>query len=274
MIGFAGHLRVQAGLQENGRTVLTRQSFRAPFHISKPYWDGDASLLHVQVVNPTAGIFSGDRMESDIAAERGASLLVTTPSASRVFRMIDGRAEAVQRFLVAENGWLEVAPEPLVPHRGSRFRQITEIGIDPGGGLFYVDQLIPGRIGHGETWAWTELSLELSVRLGGELILRERFAHSGSELRSMADFHGSGPTACFANAILVPNTPNATAAWTRPIMALNRDGVRIGVSALRQAGWNLKVVAPDPLSLRATVAAVRAELAGSFPHLGWKQRKL
>ena len=53
-----GHLHLAAGMRANGETYLARQSFRAPFHLSKPYWDGH--VLHVQLVNSTAGILAGD----------------------------------------------------------------------------------------------------------------------------------------------------------------------------------------------------------------------
>ena len=94
MADFSGHLSLRAATRADGRTVLARQSFRAPYHLSKPYWDMDAKTLLVQVVNPTAGILSGDRLESDLDVRKGAALLVTTPSASRVFKMKSGTAEA------------------------------------------------------------------------------------------------------------------------------------------------------------------------------------
>ena len=90
MAEFSGHLALRAIAREDGRTILATQSFRAPFHLSKPYWDEDAKTLLVQVVNPTAGILSGDRLESTIVVDSGAALLVTTPSASRVFQMNGG----------------------------------------------------------------------------------------------------------------------------------------------------------------------------------------
>src|SRR5688572_614578 len=98
MAEFFGHLALRAAAREDGRTSLVAQSFRAPFHVSKPYWDEDAKTLLVQVVNPTAGILSGDRLESEIAVEAGAALLVTTPSASRVFQMKEGTADYCQHF--------------------------------------------------------------------------------------------------------------------------------------------------------------------------------
>ena len=274
MIHFAGHLRLRAKAREDGRTSLGDQSVRAPFHISKPYWDEDARTLVVQVVNPTAGILAGDRLESEIRVDPGASVLMTTPSASRVFRMADGAAESRQRLVVANGAWLEVLPEPLVPHRGSRFRQVTEVDIEPAGGLFYVDQIMPGRLGFGEAWTWTELRLDLSVRLAGELVLRERFAHSGSELERLARFVCSSSTACFANAILITPESGQAPSWREAVAELHRNDTWIGVSALRRGGWTIKIVAADPVRLRDALRTTRAILAKWHPPLACATRKL
>jgi urease accessory protein len=272
---FSGHLALRAAARDDGRTVLAGQSFRAPFHLSKPYWDADTQTLLVQVVNPTAGILAGDRLESEIAVEAGAALLVTTPSASRVFRMKAGSAEFRQHFAVADGGWLEVLPEPLVPHRGSVYRQVTTIDVERGGGLFFVDQLMPGRIGHGEVWAWERLSLDLTVRVAGELLLRERLEHSGAELQALSQLMGSGDTACFANAILLAPPDSAeTASWRDEVAALHRDGIWVGASPLRGPGWSIKLVAPDAVRLRQTVRDVRAVLARRYSRLGCDPRKL
>lgn len=274
MSTFAGHLHLRAATREHGRTILAAQSFRAPFHLSKPYWDSDARVLLAQVVNPTAGILAGDRLESEIHVDRDAALLVTTPSASRVFHMRDGAAECRQHFAVARNGWLEVTPEPLVPHRGSRYRQITTVDVADGGGLFFVDQLMPGRVAHGEAWSWQRLCLELSVRLDDDLILRERFDQTGEALRALAVTNGSGEAACFANAVLIAPMFAESGSWRAELAALHRDGVWLGVSALRRGGWSLRVVAPDGLRLRQTLRETRRILANYFPRLGCDPRKL
>jgi urease accessory protein len=271
---FSGHLSLRAATRTHGRTVLAAQSFRAPFHLSKPYWDADARVLIAQVVNPTAGILAGDRLASDIAVETGAALLVTTPSASRVFRMRGGSAACEQRFTVADGAWLEVLPEPLVPHRGCTYRQRTQVEIAAGGGLFFVDQLMPGRVAHGEAWAWDRLTLKLEVRLGGEPILRERFDQTGEALRDLAALAGSGPAACFANAILIAPPSADEAAWRTALAALHGDGLWLGVSALRRGGHSLKIVAPDAVRLRRALRDARRILARYFPRLGAEVRKL
>jgi urease accessory protein len=272
---FSGHLSLTAATRPHGRTVLAGQSFRAPYHVSKPYWDPGTGVLLVQVVNPTAGILEGDRLESRIAVERGGALLVTAPSASRVFRMRAGTAECRQHFLVADGGWLEVMPEPLVPHQGSRYRQTTDVEVAEGGRLFFVDQLMPGRIGHGEAWGWDQLNLELTVRAGGQLVLRERMDQSGPELRALSQLAGTGEAACFANAILIaPDITAGEAPWVRPVASLHGSGLWLGVSSLRAGGWSLKFVARDSRRLREGLREARRLLSRWFPQLGCDPRKL
>lgn len=274
MSEFFGHLAIRAATRAHGRTVLAAQSFRAPYHLSKPYWDADARTLLVQVVNPTAGILAGDQLESDIAVDEGAALLVTTPSASRVFKMKTGSATCRQRFRVAAGAWLEVMPEPLVPHRGCSYRQTTEIEIAVGGELFVADLLMPGRVAHGEAWEWNTLCLETSVRLGGELILRERFEQTGESLRALAMLAGSGPGACFANEVLIAAERATDVEWRAAVSALHAEGLWIGVSALRRGGWSIKIVARDGVLLRKGLREVRKILAAYFPRLGCDPRKL
>jgi urease accessory protein len=271
---FAGHLHLRAAARADGRTILAAQSFRAPFHLSKPYWDPEAGVLIVQVVNPTAGILAGDSLESAIAVDAGAALLVTTPGASRVFKMNRGSAEYRQQFAVAAGGWLEVLPEPLVPHRGSSYRQVTTVDVAAGGALFYVDQLMPGRVEHGEAWQWDRLRLELEVRCDAELVLRERLDQTGGELRALASLAGSGAAACFANAILMTPAAADSAPWRTELAALHGAGLWVGVSALRRGGWSLKLVAPDAIRLRQGLREARRILARYFRGLSADLRKL
>lgn len=274
MAEFSGHLALRAAPRAHARTVLAAQSFRAPYHLSKPYWDADTRTLIAQVVNPTAGILSGDQLTSEIAVDAGAALLVTTPSASRVFKMKSGTASCRQIFRVAAGGWLELMPEPLVPHRGCSYHQATAIDVAAGGELFFADLLLPGRVAHGEAWEWKRLCLETTVRLDGELILRERFEQTGDSLRALAMFADLGPGACFGNAVLIAAERPSDSVWRAAINALHGDALWIGVSALRRGGWSIKLVARDGLHLRKGFREVRKILSTAFPRLACDPRKL
>lgn len=272
---FHGQLSLGATRRSDGHTVLSEQAFRAPFHLSKPYWDFDTSTLLVQVVNPTAGILSGDTLTSEVRVGPDAALLLTTPSASRVFCMREGRASARQSFSVDAGGWLEVLPEPLVPHRASVFDQTTVLDVARGGAALYADLLYPGRIAHGDAWAWTRLLLRLEVRVDGRLVLRERFEQSPASLLTLARRAGFGEGTTFGNAVFVPAEPEASPAWRDALHALHGDGVWIGVSALHGgAGWSIKFIAADGVKLRRTLSAIRGTLTVAAPRLKCDARKL
>ena len=280
MSDFHGHLRLRAEARDDGQTALAAQAFRAPFHVGKSYWDEAARTLRVQVVNPTAGILQGDRLRSEISVGAGAALLVTTPSVSRVFQMRVGEATGMQTFSVEAGGWLEFLPEPLVPHRESSYRQTTEIDVAAGGELVFADFLTPGRIARGETWAWRRLKLELAVRVGGELILRERLDQSGDELRALAELAGvksdAGEARCFANVVLISRRLDAESGWRDAIAALHGPEAWVGLSALRGecGGWSLKVIATDSVAMRRMMGAAREILRERLPRMAVGLRRV
>ena len=266
-----GHLHVLAASGAGGRTVLARQSFRAPFHLSKPYWDG--GVLQVQVVNPTAGILEGDRLELDVAVAPGASLLVTTPAAARAFMMRRGAATCRQTFTVQPGGWLEYLPEPLYPHRDANYRQATVLRVERGGEAAFFDALAPGRVGRGERWAWRRLTLSLVCEYAGEPVLRECLDADGPAMAAAAEFHGT-PEAFFGTLVLLTERIGPDDPLWEAVRALHGGGRWIGATALRRGGWVIRFLTSGGQGWRDTVAELRALLTPALPRLGSDLRKL
>ena len=274
-VSLQGHLELRAEARAEGRTVLAHQSFRVPYHVGKAYPDPDTGVLLVQVANPTAGILSGDELRLDIAVGEGAKLLVTTPSASRVYAMESGEAVCRQRFAVAADGWLEMLPEPLVPHRDSVYLQHTTLEMAEGAGVFFVDQLLPGRIGHGEVWAWRKLVLDLDVRLAGRPVLRERLEQSGSSLRDLAEAAGTGASSCFANAVWVPPGGEVMSPTVlEDLRSIHCAAAWFGISEVDPGVWSLRWIAADGLRLRESIQRVRRVLGRQYASLRCSLRRL
>jgi urease accessory protein len=261
---FAGHLRLEAGRHPEGHTCLGSQSFRAPFHLSKAYWDG--TVLQVRIINVTAGILAGDRLELDVRAAAGAALLVTTPAATRAYLMASGAAECRQRFAVAAGAWLEYAPEPLFPHGGSNYTQRTRLEVADGAEAYFTDALAPGRAGRGETWGWRDLRLTLDVEHDGVLRLRERLAGAGSDLARRAAFFGMGEAWFGTVVVFSPRLAGDGAFWRR-VTAAATAGCRIGATDLGPGGWIVRLVAADSQSLREAFSTLRILFAEKLPLL-------
>ena len=173
--GFVGSLDLRFGVDEQKRTRLVRRYRTGLFHLSKPYVDG--KQLVVQVVNPTAGIFEGDCLESRIAAGKDACACVFSPSSTQVYAMPNGgKAHFRQEVSVAPGASLAVMPRWLVPHKGARLEQCTRLDVSRGSRLFYVDLISAGRSGSGEFLQYKELTAAMEIWLGGTIVLKERLS--------------------------------------------------------------------------------------------------
>lgn len=261
-----GHLHLIGSRYDSGQTYLRHQSFRAPLHISKPH--KDAGSLVVNVVNPTAGIFDGDTIELTAEAETGASLVLTTPSASRVYRSRSGGpAKVVQRFTAQRDAFLEFYPEPFIPQAGARYHQTTALHAAPGGTLLFFDWLTPGRVASGEVFQYAELNWHLDVTVGERLVARERYRLSpeDSSLEALLQFH---PRCHYLSCFMF----GPVALPMIELESLNSPQVYLGHSSLVSGGHVIKALCHDSLSARHTLRRLRqilyAAMNRPLPTLG------
>ena len=249
-----GHLHLVCGRGGDGQPCVKKQSFRAPFHLSKPHVDADA--LVVNVVNPTAGMFDDDELDLDVRVEGGAHLVLTTPSASRVFCSRSGRAATMrQKFFVEAGSMLEFVPEPLIPHAGSIYDQGTELRMAPGAALLFFEWLAPGRVASGEAFAFGGITWSTDLWRGEVLSVRERYRltpgdHSLAPLRHL--FPSSHYLGCFVSGDF--EFPS------EQIEALQTDSAYVGWSALTGGGWAVKALCEDSLTTRKLMANLRRTL--------------
>ncbi len=171
---LGGHLRLECSVRADGTSYISKQDFRVPVHIGKGHLDQGTLVLNI--ANPTAGFFDGDRVEIDVTVAEGARLCLSTPAASRVYPTRSGKPAANhQRFTVAENALLEWNPEPFIPHAGASYHQRTEIRLHPSASLFFLEWLTPGRVAMGEIFAYQNLRWELDLHAGETLVAREKY---------------------------------------------------------------------------------------------------
>jgi len=262
--GLRGHLELVGAVDAQGRTFIREQSFRAPIHLSKPHLD--EGVLVVNVANPTAGLFAGDRIRYRVAVESGARMLLTAPSASRAHRIVEAEPAGVfnharveQEFRVARGGWLECWPEMFIPQGGARYRQRTAAHLEEGGELLLIEMIAPGRTAAGEVFAFAELDWETEVFLGGAKIARERYVLTPASA-TLAALRARFPEAYYASCFLISPHLRADAECWRRIHDLHRAEAWVGCSALVRGGWAIRVLAAGSIALRKTIGAVRREL--------------
>jgi urease accessory protein len=221
-------------------------------HLSKPH--AEAGCLVVNLVNATAGLFDEDAISIRAEVEPGARVVLTNPSASRIYRSRSGRAAAVtQYFHVGAGGFLEYCPEPIIPHAGAIYDQTTVITADASAEILFFEWLAPGRTAAGEALQYQELRWKTDLSVAGKLIARERYRIQPETAGSTAALTAKFPCAHFLGAYLI------TSKIIRPetLEALSNETTYLGWSPLCGSGWSVRALCADALSMRRLLASLR-----------------
>lgn len=123
-----------------------------PFLVQRAlYWDEAMPQMPcIFIITTTGCVLQGDRMALEIEVGKNAQAHVTTQSATKVHMMNANYASQLQDIVVEEGGYLEYMPDPLIPHRTSRFLSKTRLSVAETGSLLYAEVVLPGRKYHHE----------------------------------------------------------------------------------------------------------------------------
>ena len=92
----------------------------------------------------------GDRLSIEMTVGPDAHVLISTPSANRVYRSLSETSVQVVDISVGRGAILEWVPEPTIPFAGSRFRQVIHVTLAPGATVLLWDAIASGRMARGE----------------------------------------------------------------------------------------------------------------------------
>lgn len=170
--GKCGFLDLRFDLDpDHDRSRLVDLDRRAPFLVQKAlYWDEELPGLPCVMIITTSGcLLQGDRMELRIVVDEGAMAHVTTQSATKIHMMEANYALQIQRIEVAPGGYLEYLPDPVIPHRSSRYAVDTELTVAESGMAVFGEVLQPGRLHHhaGERFGFDLYAALLRIRRPG-----------------------------------------------------------------------------------------------------------
>lgn len=132
------------------------------------------ALAHLH--NVSGGVLAGDDLALKVWVGPQARVQLTTPGSTRIYRHREGRPVASQlnQFRVEAGGLLEYLPDSLIPFAGARYRQITQVQLAEGAGLFWWEIIAPGRETRAEIFAYELLEMAVDIETPACPIALER----------------------------------------------------------------------------------------------------
>jgi urease accessory protein len=255
--------------REGPRTILTRSSCTTPWHHFPPSYLDDSGCAYTWLVNPSGGLVGGDHVSVEAQLHARTHVLMTSPSANRVYRSLSEPSVQEVRLSVGPEARLEWLPEVTIPFAGSRFRQSIHVDLAPGAIVVLWDAMASGRVARQERWAFASVENEICIRTAVRGSVIERYCLVPDRLPGSAGLVGSWD---YVASLFVIGDAVGADVWKRLDTALaaileQRPGLVLGaVSSPAAPGLAVKLVArtaPDlTVTLEAIWAAVRKELWG------------
>lgn len=260
LVGRRGALSYEFKRQ-GPRTILTRSSCTSPWHHFPPSYLDDSGCAYTWLVNPSGGLVGGDHVSVEARLHAGTHVLMTSPSANRVYRSLSDPAVQEVCLSVGPGARLEWVPEVTIPFAGSRFRQSIHVDLAPGATVVLWDALASGRVARRERWAFATVENEICITtpLGGSVVERYRLVPGG--LPESVGLAGSWDYV--ASLFVIGDAVDADV-WNRLDVVLaaildERPGLVLGaVSSPAAPGLVVKLVARSAPDLTETLAAIWA----------------
>lgn len=243
------------------RTVLTHSACTSPWHHFPPSYLDDTGCAYTWLVNPSGGLVGGDQVSVEARLHAGAHVLMTSPSANRVYRSLSEPVLQEICLSVGPNARLEWLPEVTIPFAGARFRQSIHVNLAPGATVVLWDAMASGRVARQERWAFASVENEIciSTSLGKSLIERYRVVPD-----LLAESVGCVESWDYVASLFVIGDAVGADVWKRLDAALaaileQRPGLVLGaVSTPAAPGLVVKLVARSAPDLTATLEALWA----------------
>ncbi|QCT22316.1 urease accessory protein [Jejubacter calystegiae] len=269
--GKNGYLHLSFA-QRGERSVLADMDRRAPSLVQRAlYWDESMPQMPCVFMISTSGcVLQGDRLMLDIHMAPGACAHVTTQSATKIHAMTHNYAIQRQQIVLQEESYLELMPDPTIPHSGSRFLSDTHITQHPTATLLYSEILASGRKHHpaDRGFRFTLWSSHICAsRPSGEEIFSERYVLR-PDSQPLNGCGVMGPFNVFGNVILLTPVRYHACILARTRPRYHPDaGIACGASLLpNEGGLIFKVLGMEPRHVKSAIREfwqiVREEIIG------------
>ncbi|MBT2248656.1 urease accessory protein UreD [Arthrobacter sp. BHU FT2] len=150
------------------RSVASHQYHRGALRVLRPHHLDDSGQVCYVVVNPGGAYLGADLFLLDIEVQESASLLLTTQSATKVYRTPGSFAEQRMVVRLGEGARLESMPDQLIAYREASYRQRTSVTLRPSSSLVMAEVVTPGWSPDGAAFRYEEVRLRNDIRVETE----------------------------------------------------------------------------------------------------------
>ncbi|MFP6625568.1 MAG: urease accessory protein UreD [Deltaproteobacteria bacterium] len=211
------------------RVVTLRQ--RSPLRVLLPNFPREKTRLAV-IANVSGGLVAGDQLDTTVKVGEGASVLVTTQAAEKVYRSTGAESRVTNRIQVDRDAWCEWLPQGTIIFDAARLKRRTNIIASHGARVLAGELLGFGRTASGESFERGQVFDDWRVRVDGRLVWASGLRLRDDMARALDCGAGFNGARAMATAVYIGPDCEELARELGPGMASSTEGLYAGLSCL------------------------------------------
>lgn len=174
------------------RTRLARRRHIGPLAVQRPFYPEEDGTCHVYLLHPPGGVAVGDELNFAFHLAAGARCLLTTPAATKFYRVTGGSAAQRAVIDIADGAVCEYFPQETILFNGASASIDTRVSIKGNATYIGWDLICLGRPAAGERFDSGHLSQRVELTRDGKKVWFERFHLTGGSPLLDASFAFAG----------------------------------------------------------------------------------
>ena len=228
-----------------GRSVAVEQYHRGALRVFRPLYLDESGQVTYYVVNPGGGYLDGDSYLTEVEVLQGASAVLTTQAATKIYRTPTCPVRQDTRVSLGPGAVLE----QVIAYRESSYRQTTLVEMDPTATFMSLEVLTPGWAPDGSAFGYDCVRMRTDIRVGGRCAVVDnlRLVPGEAGLAGLGGLEGHSHLASFT--VLDARVDDALV--NEVAQMLEVDGVRGAVTRVQGPGFIARALGDDTTRLTA-----------------------
>ncbi|MFH7027765.1 MAG: urease accessory protein UreD [Heteroscytonema crispum UTEX LB 1556] len=178
--GWHGKLNLVYG-DRLGTTTLKYNQNQAPLKVQRPFYPEGQQVCHSVILHTAGGVVGGDRLSLNFHLQPNAQALITTSTASKIYRSNGLQARQTIEIKVDAGACLEWLPQETIVFNGAIYRQDLRVELATGASWIGWEITRFGRSARGEKFLQGEWRSHTEIWQEGKPLWIDRQWLPGSE---------------------------------------------------------------------------------------------
>ena len=163
--------------------------------------EGEPTLAVLMVTS--GGLTGGDAIRIRVGVEAGATAMVTSQAAEKLYRSLGADTRITIDLSVATDGWLEYLPQETILFNNARLDRRTRVDLADDARLLACEMLVFGRTAHDEQFASGRLFDRWQIWRGEHLLWADAITLDGDIAAMLASPFGFAGATALATVVYV-----------------------------------------------------------------------